>query len=99
MQHLLMMMACLFLRLSKVRIFPKAAVHVKKAALEGVSVLQGKSLPSTLTKVQEKAFALKVPCLEGIHHNLSPHPFLTVTEFKRLKSDAKSEPSSHVPLY
>ena len=95
MQHLLMTMARLFLRLSKVRIFPKATK--KKAALEGAFVhqtpLQGKPLPLTLAKVRKKALTMKVPGLEGIPHNLSSHPLLTVTECKRLKSEAKSSTS------
>jgi hypothetical protein len=61
MQQLLMTMAHLFLRLSKVRIFPKAANHVKKAALEEAIARQklfhGKPLPSTLAKVRKKALS------------------------------------------
>jgi hypothetical protein len=34
-QHLSTMIMCLFLRLTKVRILPRAAAHVKKAALGG----------------------------------------------------------------
>jgi hypothetical protein len=75
MKHLLMTTTCLFLKLSKVRIFPSAADHTKNAALGGDLVLhtlfQGKLLPSALDKALKKSLTLKVPFLEGIHHILS----------------------------
>jgi hypothetical protein len=37
-QHLSTMITCIFLRLSTVRILPRAADHAKKAALEGAGV-------------------------------------------------------------
>jgi hypothetical protein len=64
-------MACHFLRLSKVKILPKAADHVKKAVLEGVGVyqtlFQGKQRPSREAKEQYRDLTLNNPLLEEAH--------------------------------
>jgi hypothetical protein len=64
-------MTCRLLRLSKVRILPKAADHAKKAAFGGAGVFQTlfqeKQHPSREAKEQYRDLTLNKPLLEEAH--------------------------------
>jgi len=82
-QHLFSMTKCLFLRLSTVRILPRAANHTKKAVIEGAWVrythFQGKQLPSEQAR-ELKDLTLNRPLLEETHQSLSAWPLLTIAK-------------------
>jgi hypothetical protein len=92
-----MTITCRFLKLSKVRILPKAADHVKKAVLEGAWVhqmlFQRKRLFSKQAKEQKNDLTLNIPLLEETHQNLSSLPLLTVTECKTCRKEGKTPTS------
>jgi hypothetical protein len=79
--------------LSKVRIFPRAADHEKKAAIEGAWVhhthFQGKQVLIGQVKEWEKDLTLKRPFSKGTQQNLSSSPLLTITECSIWKKEAK----------
>jgi hypothetical protein len=70
------------MKLSMVRILPRAADHMKMAALKGTLVhhtlFQGKWQPSLQTR--EKDLILNNTLLEGTHSNLSLLPHLILTD-------------------
>jgi hypothetical protein len=83
-QHLSTMMICLFLRLSTVRILPRAADHAKKVTLEGAwirhTLFQEKHLPSELAKELKKDLTLNKLFLEKTHQSLFARSLLTMAE-------------------
>jgi hypothetical protein len=87
------MMICLFLRLSTVRILPRAADQAKKTALEGTGVrhilFQGKCLPSEQAKELKKDLTLNNHLLEETHQSLFARSLLTMTECNTWKKKAK----------
>jgi hypothetical protein len=93
-QHLFITITCRFLRLSKVRIFPRAVGHEKKAALERVWVrhtyFQGNRVPIGRVKEWKKDLTLNRHFLEGIYQSLSSPPLLTITECNIWKKEAKT---------
>jgi hypothetical protein len=68
-QHRFITTICFFLRLSKVRIFPRAIVHAKKAILEGAFIRQilfhGKGLDSNFCLHEEAHYNLSSPSLRN----------------------------------
>ena len=76
----------LFLKLSKVKIFPKAAVHEKKATLEGTfdrhTSFQGKDVP--IVKEREKVVTMhfKSPALENFNSETNQDHFNTKCQVK-----------------
>jgi hypothetical protein len=96
-QHLSIMMICLCLRLSTVRILHRATDHAKKAALEGAwvrhTLFQGKHLPSKQAKEMKKDLTLNNPFLEETHQSLSAQSLLTMAECNTWNKEAKTPTS------
>jgi hypothetical protein len=97
MQHLFTIIACIFLRLSKVRIMPRATDHSKKTTLKRAQVwhalFQEKQLPSDPAKELKKDLTLNKPLLEETHQSLSSLPLLTKTVWNTWKKEAKTSTS------
>lgn len=91
------MMICFFLRLSTIRILPRAADHEKKATIEGVwvryTLFRGNRLPSEQAKELKKDLTLNNPFLEETHHSLSARSLLTIVECNTWKKEAKTSTS------
>jgi hypothetical protein len=91
------MMICLFLRLSTIKILPRAANHVKNAALEGARVrhtlFQGNLLLSEQAKGAEEGLDLEQSFLERDPSEPICMISTTMTKCSTWKKEAKTTTS------
>jgi len=96
-QHLFTIIKFLFLRLSKVKILPRAADQVKKAALGGAwdrhTHFHGNRVPPAHIIEPKNDFTLNTPFLDGTHIRQSALSIFTLVEPSHWKKEAKTSTS------